>query len=214
MAGRRTAGSGTNRGRFSSQRAHLWTPDLPVWEAAWLQEKLQNFDPKETILVGWSLGGMLALEVCAAGFRPRALITIAACASFCRRPDFGLGVSPAVVRGMRQRLKTEPLEVVQDFYRQLLAFGESEWEATLQTLLPQGLEPQWLFQGLEYLRARDLREVLARVEAESLTIVHGERDRIAPAAQAYFLKEQLPGARLVMLAGAGHVPMVSRSREV
>ena len=78
----------------------------------------------------------------------------------------------------------------------------------------RGLEPQWLFQGLEYLRARDLREVLARIEAETLTIVHGERDRIAPAAQAYFLKEQLPGARLVMLAGAGHVPMVSRSREV
>ncbi len=153
-----------------SQRARLWAPDLPVWDAAWLQERLQNFEPKETILVGWSLGGMLALEVCAAGFRPRALITIGACASFCRRPDFGLGVPPAVVRGMRQRLKTEPSEVVQDFYRQLLAIGESEWEAILQTLLPQSLESQWLGQGLEYLRTRDLREVLAMVEAESLTI--------------------------------------------
>ncbi len=49
---------------------NLWTPDLPVWEAAWLLEKLQDFDPDETLLVGWSLGGMLALEVCAAGFRP------------------------------------------------------------------------------------------------------------------------------------------------
>ena len=196
------------------QRAHLWAPDLPVWEAAWLEEKFRNFDSRETILVGWSLGGMLALEACAAGFRPRALITIAAGASFCRRPDFGLGVSPAVVRGMRQRLKTEPAEVLEDFYRQLLAPGEREWQDALRTLLPQGLEPGWLSQGLEYLRTRDLRRALADVEAESLTIVHGTRDRIAPAAQAYFLKEQLPGAHLVMLTGAGHVPMVSRYREL
>jgi pimeloyl-ACP methyl ester carboxylesterase len=196
------------------QRVHLWAPDLPVWEAAWLQEKLHLFDPGETILVGWSLGGMLALEVCAAGFRPRALITIAACASFCRRPDFGLGVPPAVVRGMRQRLKTAPAAVLQDFYGRLLAPGEKEWQEALETLLPQGLEPEWLSQGLEYLRARDLRGALAKVEAESLTIVQGTRDRITPAAQAYFLKEHLPEARLVMLAGAGHAPMVSRSREL
>jgi pimeloyl-ACP methyl ester carboxylesterase len=197
-----------------NQQAHLWAPTLPVWEAAWLQEKLQNFDPGETILVGWSLGGMLALEVCAAGFKPRALITIAACASFCRRPDFGLGVSPAVLRGMRQRLKTEPAEMVQDFYRQLLSPAEREWQDTLQSLLPPGLEPQWLSQGLEYLRTRDLRQVLPGVEAESLTIAHGERDRIAPAAQAYFLKEHAAGARLVIFPGAGHAPMVSRSQEL
>ena len=89
-------------------RANVWAPDLPVWEAAWLVEKLQTFDPAQTVLVGWSLGGMLALEVCAAGFRPRTLITISTCASFCRRLDYGLGVLTAVVRGMRQRLRREP----------------------------------------------------------------------------------------------------------
>lgn len=196
------------------QTTRLWAPDLPVWEAAWLQEKLQDFDPSETILIGWSLGGMLALEICAAGFKPEALIIIAACASFCRRPDFGLGVRPAVLRGMRQRLRTEPEGVVRDFHRQLLAAGEGEWADKLAELLPHSFKPQWLSEGLEYLQARDLREVLPKVEAESMAIVHGERDKIAPAAQAYFLKEQLPGARLIMLRGTGHVPMLSRSREM
>ena len=175
-------------------RANVWMPDLPVWEAAWLHEKLGDFDPEATILVGWSLGGMLALEACAAGDRPRALLTIAACASFCRRPDYGVGVAPAVVRGMRQRLKTSADEVVQNFQRQLLAPGERQWEEYLATLLPQGGDVLRLSQGLEYLQTRDLREVLPLIEAESLTIVHGERDRIAAAAQAYVLGEHLPSA--------------------
>lgn len=195
-------------------RARLWAPDLPVWDAAWLLAKLHSFDPRETILVGWSLGGMLALEICAAGFRPQALVTIAACASFCRRPDFALGVSPTVLRAMRQRLQTAPAEVVEDFYRRLLAPGERQWEDTLRTLLPQGVDAPLLSRGLEYLRARDLREGLSRVEADSVVILQGERDGITAAAQGFFLQEYLPGARLVMLAGTGHVPMVSRHREL
>jgi pimeloyl-[acyl-carrier protein] methyl ester esterase len=157
---------------------------------------------------------MLALEVCAAGFRPRALVTIAACASFCRWPDFGLGVAPAVVRGMRQRLQAEPMQVVQDFHRQLLAPREVQWQETLESLLPRKLEPEWLAKGLDYLRSRDLRGVLPKVKAEAVALVHGERDRITAPTQAYFLREQLPESRLVMLPGAGHVPMISCSREI
>jgi pimeloyl-[acyl-carrier protein] methyl ester esterase len=195
-------------------QAQVWAPDLPVWEAAWLEEGLRAFDPAETVLVGWSLGGMLALEVCAGGFRPRALITMAACASFCRRPDFGLGIAPALVRGLRQRLRTEPGRVVQDFHQQLLAPGEALFQEDLHRLLPQDPDPEWLAQGLDYLRSRDLRGILPRVEAQALVILHGERDRITAAAQAYFLREQLPWARLAMLPGAGHAPMISRSREL
>ena len=114
------------------RRAQVWAPDLPVWEAAWLEGELRAFDPAQTVLVGWSLGGMLALEVCAGGFRPRALITLAACASFCRRPDFGLGVAPVVVRAMRQRLRTEPGRVVQDFYQQLLGPREALYQEEVQ----------------------------------------------------------------------------------
>jgi pimeloyl-[acyl-carrier protein] methyl ester esterase len=195
-------------------RANLWIPDLPVWDVAWLQEKLNDFNPAATILVGWSLGGMLALEACAAGYRPRALLTIAVCASFCRRPDYSVGVAPAVVRGMRQRLQTAPLEVVANFQSQLLAPRERLWEEYLAQLLPQSGEVSYLSQGLEYLRTRDLREMLPRVEVESLTIVHGERDGIASAAQAYVLGEHLPQARLVLLPGAGHAPMISRSQQL
>lgn len=195
-------------------RAAVWAPDLPGWEAGWLMEQLQALDPAQTILMGWSLGGMLALEAAAGGYQPRALITLAACASFCRRPDFGLGVAPAVVRGMRQRLRTEAEQVVQEFHQQLLAPREAGYQEELQQLLPRNQKPEWLAQGLDYLRTRDLRSLLPRVVAPEVVLVQGERDRIVNAAQAYFLREQLPRARLVLLPGAGHAPMVSCRRQL
>lgn len=192
----------------------LWTPDLAQWQADWLMTYLQQVEPAQTILVGWSLGGMLALEACARGFRPRALVLIAACASFCRRPDFALGWPAAVVRGMRQRLKAQPDQVVQDFYRRLLAPGEQDWQEPLAALLPRSQDPLWLATGLAYLQHADLRPQLGQVAAGQILIVHGAADRITEAAQAYFLQEELPGSRLLMLPDTGHAPMVSRSQAV
>jgi pimeloyl-ACP methyl ester carboxylesterase len=41
--------------------------------------------------------------------------------------------------------------------------------------------------------------------------VQGEADRIVPPEQARFLSEHLPGSRLVMLPGAGHVPFITQA---
>ena len=195
-------------------RAKLWSPDLPGWQADWLWGRLQELAPAQTVLVGWSLGAMLALAVCARGYRPAALVLLAGCASFCRRPDYQLGWPVAVVRGMRQRLRTSSAEVVQEFYRQLLSPREEADREKLAAVLPRGQDPAWLAAGLDYLRRTDLRPQLGQVAAGDIVIIHGSADRITPVAQAHFLAEQLPAARLALLPDAGHALMVSRSQEV
>ncbi len=104
--------------------------------------------------------------------------------------------------------------MVQEFYQQLLAPREVQYQESIAALLPPGQDPEWLAQGLDYLRRQDLRDILPEAGAGDIVIVHGDRDRITAAAQAYFLRDQLPGARLVILPGAGHAPMVSRSRDL
>lgn len=50
-------------------------------------------------------------------------------------------------------------------------------------------------------------EFAGEIEAPTL-LVWGERDRLVPAALAGAWLEAIPGARLELIAGAGHVPML------
>jgi pimeloyl-ACP methyl ester carboxylesterase len=62
-------------------------------------------------------------------------------------------------------------------------------------------------------QAIDLRADLARVTQPTL-ILHGDADVIAPLDSAEWLAGTLPNARLVVLRGAGHVPIMTRPADV
>jgi pimeloyl-ACP methyl ester carboxylesterase len=59
----------------------------------------------------------------------------------------------------------------------------------------------------------DLRGELGHITQPTL-IIHGDTDLIAPLESARWLAETLPNARLVVLEGAGHVPIMTRSHDV
>jgi pimeloyl-ACP methyl ester carboxylesterase len=44
------------------RRLTVLTPTVPVWEVGWFADFLRDLPLQETLLVGWSLGGMLLLE--------------------------------------------------------------------------------------------------------------------------------------------------------
>jgi len=59
----------------------------------------------------------------------------------------------------------------------------------------------------------DVRDELRHITQPTL-IVHGEADAIVPVEQAHQLAAMLPNSRLRVLSGAGHVPTMTRPREV
>jgi pimeloyl-ACP methyl ester carboxylesterase len=67
--------------------------------------------------------------------------------------------------------------------------------------------------GLAELLEVDLRHSLPRVRVPVLVVV-GEHDRVTPPATAVELAGGLPDARLVVLAGSGHLPMLERPDEL
>ena len=52
------------------------TPEISSWDAGWLQEYLAAVPLRESLLVGWSLGGMLLLEALARLEGPAPMATV------------------------------------------------------------------------------------------------------------------------------------------
>jgi len=193
-------------------------PPIPEWTAAWLTNFLSGLTEGKAegrVLVGWSLGGMLLLEALAQipGPAPAALVLVGVPAVFCRRPDHPWGPPPAAVRAMRMGLKSEPTRVLGDFLTACLAPGEESFRDEAAAGFDFAAAPAPLAQGLDYLKGKDLRGLLGRIPGP-VDLIQGEQDPIVPPAQAAFLREHLPGARLHILPGAGHLPFLTQAEAV
>jgi pimeloyl-[acyl-carrier protein] methyl ester esterase len=197
---------------FGRDRAVL-TPDIAKWEAGWLAGYLSGIDLRESVLVGWSLGGMLLLEALAQDGLPApgTLVLVGVAPVFCRQPDHPWGQPVAAVRAMRRALKSNPRQVINDFARACIAPGEESFRPEAAAGFDFQATPAYLAQGLDYLKDKDLRGLLPQVGGRVI-IIQGEADRIVPPAQAQYLQQHLPGAQLRLLPGAGHLPFLTQPR--
>jgi pimeloyl-ACP methyl ester carboxylesterase len=198
---------------LSNQGILVSAPTFPTWEVPRLASYLRGFPLSETVLVGWSLGGMLLLEALSRELlAPGGLVLVAASASFVQRPDYPLGQPPAAVRALRRAVRTDSRRGLADFAGRCLAPGEADFqEVILQEFKPRENGAD-LAAGLDYLLNADLRPLLSRIQARCL-ILQGDRDGVAPPAQAEVLRLGLPDAQVVKFSGAGHVPFLTQAAE-
>lgn len=171
--------------------------------------------PAPAIWLGWSLGGLLALD--AARRYPQKvakLVLVGTTPKFVQAPDWPHAMPAEVFAGFAQSL-------VQDYRATLLRFlslhvGGNESARALLKQLRAGMfahgEPQAeaLAAGLAILEQTDLRAGLADIQIPAW-VVHGSHDRLAPPAAGEYLATQLPRARLLRIEGAGHAPFLSHA---
>ena len=186
-------------------RLQVESPTIPVWEPAWMGEYLQKFSLPDCLLVGWSLGCMLLLEVLARQTaRLGGLALVGVPPVFCSQPDHPWGQPPAAVRAMRRALKSNSGKVLTDFVESCLGPGEEAFQKEIGRLFTNSNGSD-LAHGLDYLLNQDLRPMLSKLPV-SPVIIQGAQDHIVPPEQARFLQEHLPGSRLYLLPEAGHLP--------
>ena len=196
-------------------RMTVLTPTVPVWEIGWFSDFLRELPLQDCLLVGWSLGGMLLLEALSSltGPPPGGLVLVGVAPVFTRRPDYPWGQPPGVVRAMRRGLTqntANPQQVLAQFAEQCLAPGEAALVSQAREAFAAPAAAGTLAAGLDYLLRRDLRPLFPHLPAGAV-VIQGQEDRIVPPAQGRFLKEQLPGARLNLLPGAGHLPFLTQA---
>ena len=196
---------------FSLARLTVLTPSFPSWEVSWLVDYLKKLPLNETVLVGWSLGGMLLLEALAIGnLTPSKVVLAATPACFCAGEDHPVGQPRAAVRALRRTVRQDPRRGLADFGGRCLAPGEADFrEEILENFQYQGNGPD-LASGLDYLLNTDLRPQLAGVPPGTL-IIQGDEDAIVPPEQAEILSQYLKDSQVIRLPGAGHAPFVTQA---
>jgi pimeloyl-[acyl-carrier protein] methyl ester esterase len=169
-------------------------------------------DERPTLL-GWSLGGVVALEW--ARSRPgvvRALVLTATTPCFVRRPDWPQAMAAATMEQFGDELVAAYRLTLQRFLT-LQVQGSDRGRVALAQLRGRLLERgepsrAALGDALELLSATDLRAEVGAIQEPTL-IIAGDHDTLVPHAAARWLASALPHASLALIPGAAHTPFLS-----
>lgn len=171
--------------------------------------------PGEWILVGWSMGGMLAFELASREeFRQQygvqALVMVSSSLRFVDE-ERRQGWPQRIVQRMREQLQQQPNETLARFKDLMLTEGEKAAISMkdFRRLTETDCTVDGLQAGLDYLITTDLgRKWEHFIEDSDLPYLwlHGEDDAVCPIGGV----PDLPSARMRMLPYAGHMPFITQ----
>lgn len=182
--------------------------------AADLVDLFDELQLDRAILIGWSMGVLVALEAFPL-LRERlaALVLVSGTPRFTVAADYPHGLPPAEPKGLGLLLKRDFRNTVSDFFCGMFAKGELEAggqdRQVFQDIMAQLPARHAALEALVSLAGADLRSALPTVDRPVL-LIHGSADTICLPSASCFMAERLPNARLAMVEGAGHAPFLSR----
>lgn len=166
--------------------------------------------PDNSIWLGWSMGGLFALQAAVSGFC-RGLILTACNPCFIQQPHWPEAMPDEVFRQFADDLADDYERTLRRFLA-LEVHGSEQAKAQLQTLqriafIHGAPAVSALHGGLDLLRQADFSRSLADLNLPVL-IIGGRRDRLVPWSGLEQTAQRLPNARLQRIPGAGHAPFI------
>jgi pimeloyl-[acyl-carrier protein] methyl ester esterase len=192
-------------------------------------ERAFGAERERLAVMGWSLGGMIALHwALAHPARIRKLALVNTTPKFVADDAWPHAMAPQTLARFADELAIAYRLTLQRFLtlqvqgseegkaalamlrHELFARGEPSPKVMLRhELFARGEpSPKVLTEALGSLAAADLRKRVPQISIPTLVIA-GERDTLTPPAAAQWLAKALPAARLVRIAGAAHAPFLS-----
>lgn len=171
----------------------------------------------DAIVVGWSLGGLVALQL---AYRYpdliKKLVLVAGSPQFVQSSDWAHAVQREIFDGFTASLVDDYRATIQRFLA-IQALGSQQAKPAIKALREKVFlngEPQMiaLREGLNLLSNSNVRAQLPDINCPVL-IVLGEKDRLIPPAAGADTVALLPNAQLAIIQGAGHAPFLSHVKE-
>lgn len=171
--------------------------------------------PDKSVLVGWSLGGMLAVQL-AVRFPEKiiAVITLAANAKFVASDKYPTAMPLTINRQFNSSFAAEPVATLK-LFTGLLAQGDLEERRLLKVLRAQTggeLNANWL-SALELLAQLDNRTAFSQLTQRGLHIL-AEKDALVPLVAADAMRDLNAQQRVCVLEQAAHAVHWSQPENV
>jgi non-heme chloroperoxidase len=187
--------------------------------AADLVEVFDALDVRDAVLVGHSMGGMVAQLLAVSrpdvvARRVRRLVLVATSPGrFAGSPLVGFVTAAAAgaLSGAESRGRG-PIPKSLTVWGSRVSFGASPYPAEVELLrgMLDSMSPGALAELLPNLVAFDVRDRLGSISLP-VHVVVGSRDVLTPPRTARAIAERVPGARLTFLPGCGHMVMLERA---
>jgi len=207
-------------------RARCIVPDLPGHGLragepfpsldALADELLSRLPSEGGTVLGWSLGGLIALRMAERDpGRVQRLLLVASSPRFVQAGDWPHALAPTVLQGFAEDFARDP----QGSLRRFLALqtrgarlDRIRLHALRDAVLSLPPSPAALEAGLALLRECDLRPLLERLAQAPAWLLGGE-DRIVPAAVARDLMALRPDLDLEVWTRCAHLPFVEEAED-
>jgi pimeloyl-[acyl-carrier protein] methyl ester esterase len=179
------------------------SPSCQPYDLPQLVQEVAATVPSGAGVVGWSLGGLVAQRLALSQpQRVARLMLVGSTPCFVQRPDWSCGIEADVLQAFAHDLERDYAATLMRFLSLQVRNGENVrtvLKYLRMALFARGVpSAEVLRAGLNILLENDLRAEAGKLSLP-LSIVHGERDMLAPAEAARWLAAQVPGARLTMI---------------
>jgi len=169
--------------------------------------------PKHAAVLGWSLGGQIALQLAIDhANNVAALILVATTPKFVTSDDWPHGVKVEVLNDFRHRLSTNYAATIRNFLAlQVLHpnVARPTIAALQKSMLGRGVPTiANLTHGLTMLAASDHRALLHKIVQPTL-VIQGDHDALTREAAAAWMAAEIPNATYLKIEHAAHAPFLS-----
>jgi len=193
---------------------HAGLPEAPAGQ--WPDRLLQQCPNRPVIMIGWSLGGMLALQL-ALRYRSRisGLVLVSATPCFCKKEGWEHGCEDAVFEEFKQGVAMHSIKIMSRFFALMFhgdALPRPAYNRLARAVVNRKHPPtrKALETGLEILSNLDLREDLDNIHLPCL-VLHGENDTVVPLAAGQALAAGIPDACFLGFPDCGHAPFLTQA---
>ncbi len=195
--------------KLSLQKALIISADQIIQkrEIFWRELSAEN---QSITVIGWSMGGMLALEAAMHKWCSFNKIFLISSSARMVEDDNYTGVPAKQLRAMKIQLSKN--KVIENFWSQ--ACSPEEFNDGFPALkdYSDSQNPDCLIAGLEYLERTDLRAELKKISSE-IHVIHGSKDKIMPVEHGKYLAENTTGNYLE-IPESSHLPFLRYSEQI